>query len=167
MGSAGSAEKVEWVTKALRFDHCFDYRTTPPGEALASFSPDGIDVYFDNVGGVQLEAAIDYMRPLGRIALCGMISQYNAEERPPGPSNLFELIVRQVTMTGFTVNNFAQHTERFRADVAGWIDAGLLHAEETVRQGIEAAPEALIGVLSGANRGKMLVRVGDDPGASA
>lgn len=164
VGSAGSAEKVKWVTEVLRFDHCFDYRTQEPGEALDACCPEGLDVYFDNVGGDQLEAAIERMRPFGRIAVCGMISQYNADEPPPGPRNLFRLIVRQVKLEGFTVNNFGHRMERFREDVTRWIDAGLLHSEETVLEGIESAPEALIGVLGGRNLGKMLVRVGDAPG---
>jgi NADPH-dependent curcumin reductase CurA len=167
IGSAGSPEKAKWVTETLRFDHCFDYRAQDPGDALAECCPDGIDVYFDNVGGRHLEAAIDAIRPLGRIALCGMISQYNESDPPPGPRNLFQLITRQVTLTGFTVNNFASRTERFRSDVAGWIAAGLLHSEDTIADGIEAAPDALIGVLAGRNFGKMLVRTGPDPVAAS
>ncbi len=163
VGSAGSPEKAKWVTEVLRFDHCFDYRSADPGEALSECCPGGIDVYFDNVGGRHLEAAIDHIRPLGRIALCGMVSQYNDATPPPGPSNLFQLITRQVTVAGFTVNNFAHRMERFREDVSAWIEAGLLHSEETILPGIESAAEALIGVLVGRNRGKMLVRVGDDP----
>jgi NADPH-dependent curcumin reductase CurA len=167
IGSAGSSEKAKWVTEVLRFDHCFDYRRQDPGEALTACCPGGIDVYFDNVGGRQLEAAIEHMRPLGRIALCGMISQYNDASAPPGPHNLFQLITRQITVSGFTVNNFAPRMARFREDVAGWITAGLLHAEETVVEGIESAADALIGVLAGRNRGKMLVRAGADPVASS
>ena len=161
IGSAGSPEKAKWVTEVLRFDHCFDYRLVDPGEALASCCPEGLDVYFDNVGGRHLEAAIDHMRPLGRIALCGMISQYNETRPPPGPQNLFRLITHQVTLAGFTVNLFGQRMERFRQDVAAWLAEGALHAEETISPGIESAAEALIGVLGGRNLGKMLVRVGN------
>jgi hypothetical protein len=163
VGSAGTPEKAKWVRETLRFDECFDYRSQDPGDALASLCPEGIDVYFDNVGGRHLEAAIDHIRPLGRIALCGMISQYDDENPPAGPHNLFQLITRQVTLTGFTVNNFAHRMPRFREDVARWIADGRMHSEETVLEGIGSAVEALIGVLSGRNFGKMLVRVGDDP----
>jgi NADPH-dependent curcumin reductase CurA len=166
VGSAGSAEKAKWVVEALRFDDCFHYRDEDPGDALAARCPDGIDVYFDNVGGRHLEAAIDHIRPLGRIALCGMVSQYNDAQPPAGPRNLFSLITRQVTVLGFTVNNFGSRMARFREDVARWLDAGVLHSGETIVDGIESAADALIGVLEGRNLGKMLVRVGDDPASA-
>ena len=157
IGSAGTAEKVEWV-RELGFDSVFDYHETPTRDALA----DGIDVYFDNVGGETLEAAIGALRLRGRIVACGAISAYNATERPPGPRNLFQIVTKRLRMEGFIISD-PHHNERipeFVADMAGWIAEGKVRYRETVVDGIENAPAAFIGLLDGDNIGKMLVRVG-------
>jgi NADPH-dependent curcumin reductase CurA len=159
VGSAGTAEKVAWL-RELGFDGAFDYGETPTREALRELAPDGIDVYFDNVGGDTLEAAIGALREHGRIVACGSISRYNETEPQPGPRNLFMVVTKRLRMQGFIV---ADHNDRFPdfvADAATWARDGRLRWRETVVEGIERAPEAFIGLLRGDNIGKMLVKVG-------
>jgi NADPH-dependent curcumin reductase CurA len=151
VGSAGTPEKVDWL-RELGLDGAFDYRETQPREALRELAPDGIDVYFDNVGGETLEAAIGAMRLRGRIVACGAISRYNATEALPGPRNMFMIVTKRLRMQGFIVSD---HNERFPAFLA--------EVAPLVADGIERAPEAFIGMLEGANVGKMLVRVGPGP----
>ena len=164
VGSAGSAEKVEWLTGELGFDAAFDYKREDLAGALREHCPDGIDVYFDNVGGDHLEAALDRMNRFGRIPLCGMISAYNLEDPPPGPRNLVTLIANRVTIRGFLVMDHYDLLQPFLEEVGGHVRSGELRYRETVVEGIERMPEAFIGLLEGENLGKMLVRVGPDPG---
>jgi NADPH-dependent curcumin reductase CurA len=121
--------------------------------------PDGIDVYFDNVGGDHLEAALEHMNPFGRIALCGMISQYN--EAKAGPSNLSHAVRKRLTMQGFIVSDHAARLSAFHQDMQTWINAGQIRWEETIVDGIDKAPKAFIGLFTGDNMGKMLVRLHD------
>jgi NADPH-dependent curcumin reductase CurA len=158
IGSAGSAEKVAWLNE-LGFDDAFDYRETSPRDALG----DGIDLYFDNVGGPILEAALSALRLRGRVVACGAISQYNATEPPPGPRNLFLVVTRRLRIEGFIVSDHYDRMPAFLAEVAPMVRAGTMRYRETVVDGIENAPAAFIGLLSGENTGKMLVRVGDLP----
>jgi NADPH-dependent curcumin reductase CurA len=158
IGSAGSAEKVAWL-KELGFDDAFDYHETSPRDALG----DGIDLYFDNVGGPILEAALSALRPHGRVVACGAISHYNATEPPPGPRNLFLVVTRRLRIEGFIVSDHYDRMPAFLAEVAPMVRAGTMRYRETVVDGIENAPAAFIGLLSGQNTGKMLVRVGDLP----
>lgn len=155
IGSAGSAEKVAWLEE-LGFDAAFDYRETEPREALAG----GIDVYFDNVGGPTLEAAIAALRPHGRIVACGSISTYNATEAQPGPRNLFQVVTKRLRLQGFIVSDHSDRFPAFLAEVAPLVREGKVRYRETVVEGIENAPAALIGLLEGRNVGKMLVQVG-------
>jgi NADPH-dependent curcumin reductase CurA len=159
IGSAGSAEKVAYVTDDLGFDAAFNYRDGDATELLAAAAPDGIDVYFDNVGGEQLEAAISNMREHGRIALCGAISVYNATERQPGPWNLPLAIGRRLTLRGFIVTDHAQRFRQLVEEVGPLVREGRIKFRESVAEGIENAPEAFIGLLRGENLGKMLVRL--------
>jgi NADPH-dependent curcumin reductase CurA len=161
IGSAGSPEKVEWL-RDLGLDGVFDYRETSTREALRELAPDGIDVYFDNVGGDTLEAAIGALRLHGRIVACGSISRYNATEALPGPRNLFMVVTKRLRMQGFIVSDHNDRIPAFLAEVAPRVADGTLRYRETVVDGIERAPEAFIGMLEGANVGKMLVRVGPD-----
>lgn len=158
VGSAGSAAKVERL-RALGFDAAFDYHDGPVRDSLKAAAPDGIDVYFDNVGGDHLEAAISAMRPHGRAAICGMIAQYNATEPPAAPRNLAMVIGKRLTLRGFLVGDHGNLREQFVRDVSGWLRDGTLSYDETVVDGIENAPEAFLGLLRGENLGKMLVRV--------
>jgi NADPH-dependent curcumin reductase CurA len=156
IGSAGGAEKVEWL-RGLGIE-AFDYRATEPREALA----DGIDVYFDNVGGAQLEAALGAMRPFGRVIACGAISRYNDERPEPGPRNLFLMVTKRLRLQGFIVTDHDDRYPDFVAEVAPWVRDGSLRYRETIVEGIESVPEAFAGLFRGDNVGKMLVRVGDD-----
>jgi NADPH-dependent curcumin reductase CurA len=159
IGSAGSAAKVEYLTRELGFDAAFNYRDGPVHEQLKAAAPDGIDVYFDNVGGQHLEAAISSLNTFGRAALCGAISGYNAEEAPPGPRNLWLAISKRLTLRGFIVSDHSDRLPDFLAEAGGWLREGRLRVDETVVEGIENAPEAFLGMLRGANVGKMLVRL--------
>lgn len=158
VGSAGSPAKVERL-RALGFDAAFDYHEAPVRESLGAAAPDGIDVYFDNVGGEHLEAAIGAMRPNGRAAICGMIAQYNATEPPAAPRNLSMIISKRLTLRGFIVSDHGQLGEQFVQEVGGWLRDGKLSYDETMIDGIENAPAAFLGMLRGENLGKMLVRV--------
>ncbi|ABP55622.1 NADP-dependent oxidoreductase [Salinispora tropica] len=158
VGSAGSPAKVERL-RALGFDAAFDYHDGPVLDSLRSAAPDGIDVYFDNVGGEHLEAAIGAMRQNGRAAICGMIAQYNAAEPPAAPRNLAMIISKRLTLRGFIVSDYGQLGEQFVQEVGGWLRDGKLSYDETIIDGIENAPAAFLGLLRGENLGKMLVRV--------
>jgi NADPH-dependent curcumin reductase CurA len=160
VGSAGTAEKVAYLTGRLGFDAAFNYKDGPVDEQLAKAAPDGIDVYFDNVGGEHLEAALSALHRNGRVAMCGSISQYNAVEPAPGPRNLGLAVGKRLTLRGFII---ADHAERFPVvarDLGGWLRAGEISYEETVVEGIDQAPAAFLGMLRGDNTGKMVVRVG-------
>jgi hypothetical protein len=159
IGSAGSSEKVAHLRDDLGFDAAFDYHDGPAAEQLAKAAPDGIDVYFDNVGGEQLEAAIGAMRPFGRIAMCGAISIYNATEIPPGPRNITMAIPKRLTIRGFIVSDHADRMPDFLRDVGGWLREGKIRYRETIVEGLHNAPDAFIGVLRGENIGKMLVKL--------
>ena len=157
IGSAGGAEKVAHLRDELGFDHAFDYREGDILAQLRDAAPNGIDVYFDNVGGAHLQAALNHMRPNGRIALCGMISQYNATAPVPGPDNLALAIGLGLTLRGFIVSNFNHLRKDFLRDMTQWVQSGELRYRETTVDGIERAPEAFIGLFTGANTGKMIV----------
>jgi NADPH-dependent curcumin reductase CurA len=163
IGSAGSPEKVEYVTGELGFDAAFDYHDGRVADLLAQAAPDGIDVFFDNVGGEHLEAAIGALHVHGRAALCGSISTYNAVEPPPGPRNMGLLVGRRLTLRGFLVGDHTDLRPEFAETVAGWLRSGELVARETVREGLEEAVSAFLGLLRGGNTGKMVVRLAPDP----
>lgn len=158
IGSAGSPAKVERL-RALGFDAAFDYHDGPVRDSLRTAAPDGVDVYFDNVGGDHLEAAISAMNLHGRAAICGMIAQYNATEPPAAPRNLALVIGKRLTLRGFLVGDHGHVRPAFVQDVAGWLREGTLSYDETIVDGIENAPAAFLGLLRGENLGKMLVRV--------
>ncbi|RLK12352.1 hypothetical protein DER29_5630 [Micromonospora sp. M71_S20] len=158
VGSAGSAAKVERL-RALGFDAAFDYHDGPVRDSLKAAAPDGVDVYFDNVGGDHLEAAISAMKVHGRAAICGMIAQYNDTEPPAAPRNLALLIGKRLTLRGFLVGDHNHLRDEFVREMAGWLRDGRVSYDETVVDGIENAPEAFLGLLRGENLGKMLVRV--------
>jgi NADPH-dependent curcumin reductase CurA len=163
VGSAGSAAKVRFLTEELGFDAAFDYHDGPVRELLRQVAPDGIDVYFDNVAGEHLEAAISSLSMHGRVALCGAISLYNSIERPVGPANLALAIGKRLTLRGFLVTDHAPLQPEFREVVTGWLTSGQLVVAETVVQGLDQAVPAFIGMLQGANTGKMVVRLAPDP----
>ena len=162
IGSAGGPEKAAWLHDDAGFDAVIDYKQGDLRRQLRAAAPDGIDVYFDNVGGEHLEAAIGALRLHGRIAVCGMISQYNATEAAPGPRNLARFISNRLTMRGFLVSDHGHLREDFRRDMAGWLADGKIAWRETVTEGIESALGAFQGLLTGGNTGKMLVRLAPD-----
>jgi NADPH-dependent curcumin reductase CurA len=162
VGSVGSAEKVRWLTEELGFDSAFDYHGADLRAELKKGAPEGLDVYFDNVGGEHLQAALSHMRQFGRIALCGAISMYNDEEPPPGPTNLPRAIGLGLTIKGFLVRHYSHMRDDFLRDMGAWLADGRVKYRETVYEGIERAPEAFMGLFTGANVGKMVVRVGED-----
>ena len=156
IGSAGSPEKVEWL-RSLGIE-AFDYRETSPREALA----DGIDVYFDNVGGAQLESAIFALRPFGRVVACGAISRYNDTGPEPGPRNLALVVTNRLRIEGFIILDHQHRYRDFLAEVAPWVRDGEIAYRETIVDGIEQVAGAFAGLFRGDNVGKMLVRVGPD-----
>ena len=159
IGSAGSAEKVRHLTEDLGFDHAFDYHDGHLERQIRAGAADGIDVYFDNVGGDHLQAALNCMKPNGRIPLCGAIAQYNATAPVPGPNNLTIAIGMGLTLRGFIVSNFEHLRADFVRDMTAWVTSGRLQYRETVFEGLEKAPEAFIGLFTGANTGKMVVNL--------
>ena len=160
IGSAGSAAKVTMLKQDFGFSHAFNYKEADILSELRAGAPSGLDIYFENVGGLQLEAALTHMRPYGRIPICGMIAHYNdGDAITPGPRNLTETIYKFVTMSGFVVSAFGHLQPQFLKDMSGWIKAGDLKYQETIFDGIHSAPEAFIGLFSGANEGKMLVQL--------
>ncbi|MBB3677255.1 NADP-dependent oxidoreductase [Modestobacter versicolor] len=162
VGSAGTAEKVAWLGE-IGFDAAFDYHAGAVADLLAEAAPDGIDVFFDNVGGEHLEAAIGAFRTYGRAALCGSISGYNAVSAPPGPRNLSLVVGKRLSLRGFIVGDHADLRPEFVAAVSGWLQDGSLVARETVVEGLDSAVEAFRSLLGGGNTGKMVVRLAPDP----
>ena len=160
VGSTGSQVKARWLEEVAGVDVAINYKETSNlRRELKKACPDGIDVYFENVGGVHLEAALQYMNNFGRIAVCGMISMYNATSAQPGPANLALMIGRRLKMQGFIVSDHLERRDDFLRDVSSWMREGKLKWEETILDGIESTPEAFIGLFHGENLGKMLVKV--------
>ncbi len=158
VGSAGSAEKVSWLFD-LGFDEVFNYRERRVREALVDAAPGGLDIYFDNVGGDHLEAAIGAMRNHGRIVACGSMSRYSDAE-PDAPRNLFMLVTKRLRMEGFVISDHLDRLPEYLAKAQEWVRDGRLRYRETVIEGIENAPGAFLGLLRGESIGKMLVKVG-------
>ncbi len=159
IGSCGTSEKAAYLTTELGFDTALNYRQAPIAQQLAQAAPDGIDVYFDNVGGDHLEAALPLMKNFGRIALCGAIAQYNDQEPGPGPKNLAFAIIRRLTLRGFIVSDFAGMQKDFVRDMSLWMKEGQVKARETIVEGLDQALPAFLGLFKGENTGKMLVRL--------
>lgn len=160
VGSAGSADKIAWLKEKAGIDEAFNYHDVDDVSAkLKELCPDGIDVYFENVGGDHLQGAIDNMSEGGRIAACGMISGYNDEKPQPGPNNLFKIIGKRIRMQGFIVRDHMDLQEEFIGKMSGWIKEGKIHWEETITEGLENAPDAFIGLFEGDKLGKALVKL--------
>ncbi|KQQ01560.1 MULTISPECIES: NADP-dependent oxidoreductase [unclassified Rathayibacter] len=159
IGSAGSAEKVALLTEKYGYDAAFDYHAGPVRQQLAAAAPDGIDVYFDNVGGDHLEAALDAFRDGGRAALCGAIAGYNSAQASAGPDNMSNIITRGLTLRGFTLSGYLDHAPEFNRLMSGWFAEGSIAYDETVVDGIENAVDAFLSMMRGANTGKMVVRL--------
>jgi NADPH-dependent curcumin reductase CurA len=156
IGSTGSDDKVAWL-KSLGLDAVINYKKEPIRDALEKATPKGIDVYFDNVGGEHLEAALRRMNSLGRVAVCGMISTYNDQQ--VGVRNLSAIIYSRVNIRGFVAPDFMHLYDQFTNEMSGWLRTGQIKYQETLFEGIENAPRALIALLNGANTGKMMVKL--------
>lgn len=160
IGSAGSSAKVAYLLDQIGFDAAFDYHAGPITEQLAQAAPEGIDVYLDNVGGEHLEAAINALRPHGRVAWCGAISQYNnLHAPPPAPRNLFDVVDKSLRIEGFLVRDHRDAREEFERFLAPHIRSGRVPVDETVVDGFDNLIGAFLGMLRGENIGKMLVRI--------
>lgn len=156
VGSAGSAEKVAWLTGELGFDAAVNYKDGPVARQLREHAP--FDVYFDNVGGDHLEAAIFHLADHGRIAACGAVAQYNDEQPSPGPRNMMMFVSKRLTMRGFIVSDHADVAGEFHERVGGWVADGQITYRETVVDGLDRTVPAFLDMLRGGNTGKMLVR---------
>jgi NADPH-dependent curcumin reductase CurA len=158
-GSAGSEDNCRWLTDVAGIDRAINYKTCGNlNQAVGDAFPKGINVYFDNVGGTHLEAALNHMGQFGRIALCGMIELYNDTVQRPGPSNLGQAIGKNLLLQGFIVSNHFDLLPQFLSEVGPLVKAGRLKWQVTVEEGIENAPKALLRLFVGNKAGKMLVR---------
>ncbi|KAF9388763.1 hypothetical protein CPB97_000451 [Podila verticillata] len=161
IGSVGSDDKVDYLINELKFDAAFNYKKGDVLENLKRLAPEGIDIYYENVGGVQLEAALEVMNTHGRVVACGMISQYNTQT-PYGIRNLTHVIGKRITIRGFIVSDFAAECGAdFARDVGSWLVKKEMIYKEDITEGIENAPEAFIGMLQGRNFGKAVVKIAD------
>ena len=158
IGSTGSDEKVKLLVEEYGYDAAFNYKNGPVAEQLAQAAPDGIDVFFDNVGGEQLEAAIGALRLHARIVLSGMVSQYN-DEKVVGPRNLWNLAVTRSDILSFMFSEELDIQPKFVQEVGGWLATGQLHYRETVREGLENTLDAFLALMRGENVGKMIVKL--------
>ncbi|MEH0110928.1 NADP-dependent oxidoreductase [Tersicoccus sp. MR15.9] len=158
IGSAGSAEKVRLVTERYGFDAAFNYKDAPVREQLPEHAPDGVDVYFDNVGGDHLEAALDVLNRDGRVAVCGAIAQYNTTEKTPGPDNMANIVKQGLTLRGFTVGFHLDQAAEYQQAMGPWLRDGKVVTDETVIDGIDHAVDGFLAMMRGENVGKMVIR---------
>ncbi|QJY45781.1 NADP-dependent oxidoreductase [Pseudonocardia broussonetiae] len=162
VGIAGGAEKCAWIVDELGFDAAIDYRSEDVGRALRTHAPDGVDVYFDNVGGDILDAALARLARGARVVICGAISTYNATERPQGPANYMSLLVNRARMEGFVVFDYADRYADAAAELGGWLREGKLRSrEDVVRGGVADFPETLLRLFRGENTGKLILQIAD------
>jgi NADPH-dependent curcumin reductase CurA len=161
VGSTGSDDKVAWLKDVAGLDAAFNYKNAPVRAQLRELTPKGIDVYFDNVGGDHLDAALAGMNQLGRVAVCGMISGYNEAGSRTQVRNLANIIYGRINIRGFTAADFMDLREQFQSDMAGWLRDGRVKTHETIYDGIDHAAAAMIDLMKGANLGKMLVKLAD------
>jgi NADPH-dependent curcumin reductase CurA len=163
IGIAGGAQKCRWLVDRAHFDAAIDYRSEDVGKRLRALCPDGIDVFFDNVGGATLDAVLEQIRLRARIVLCGAISGYNAEQRPPGPRNYVNLIMQRGRMEGFIVIDYFARAAEAVKQLAGWVREGRLATQEDVQKGFENAPRTFLRLFQGENVGKQLLEIAPPP----
>jgi NADPH-dependent curcumin reductase CurA len=166
VGSAGGSEKCRILVEEMGFDAAFDYKAEAPADGLARIAPDGIDVYFDNVGGTQLVAALHHLRVGGRVALCGQISQFTAGGARHDIGHLIQATLKRLTLRGFIVRDHEDLRPEFESRVSEWLGAGVLVSRQTVVDGLDHAVDAFLSMLDGGNIGKMLVRLDAGTGAT-
>ena len=163
VGIAGGAEKCSWLVEELGFDTAIDYKSENVADRLAQECPKGVDIFFDNVGGDILDAALLNMAMNGRIVLCGGISQYNESELPPGPRNYMQLVIKRCTMQGFIVIDYFAKAAEGMKDLSGWIESGELKHAEDIQEGIENTPKTFLRLFEGKNLGKQLLKIAEPP----
>jgi len=161
VGIAGGAAKCEWLVKELGFDAAIDYKAEDVRSRLKEECPQGINVFFDNVGGTILDDALLNMAQFGRVVLCGGISSYNEEALPPGPKNYMQLVIRRCTMQGFILIDYLDRAGEAMADLSRWIEEGRLRHAEDIQEGFENTPKTFLRLFEGKNRGKQLLRIAD------
>jgi len=166
IGIAGTDEKCKWITEDLGFDGAINYKTEDVSKRIGELCPDGVDVYFDNVGGAVSDAIFLNLNFFARVALCGSISQYNAAAPELGPRLLGLFVGRRVNMRGFIVSDFAGKTAPAMRQMGEWVRSGRLKYKEDIVQGLERAPRAFLGLLRGENFGKLQVQLGPEPSGS-
>ena len=159
VGSTGADDKAQWLRDEAGLDVVINYKTQDLAKAVEAATPKGIDVYFENVGGAHLDAALPRMNVHGRIPVCGMIASYNGGGE--GVTGLFNMIYKRVRMEGFVASDFAHLNAQFMSDMTGWLKSGKIKYQETILEGFERAPEGLIGLFEGRNSGKMLIHIAD------
>lgn len=161
IGSAGSDDKVDYLLKELKFDAAFNYKKGNILASLRAAAPNGIDIYYDNVGGETLEAAIEVLNRHGRVIICGMISGYNTQETYH-VKNLFQILVKSLTIRGFVVTEFDEEVQKsFQRDVTAWLLEDKIVYREDITVGLENAPDAFVGIFDGKNFGKAVVKIAD------
>jgi NADPH-dependent curcumin reductase CurA len=161
IGIAGGGDKCGWLEHELGFDAVIDYKSEDVSARLRELCPKGLDVFWDNVGGEILNAALANIALHGRVVVCGAISAYNAQELPPGPTNYINLIPRRARMEGFIVLDYLPRMDEALAELVPWVLEGKLKHREDIREGLETAPEALLALFTGGNSGKLLVKIAD------
>lgn len=159
VGIAGTSEKCRWLTDELGFDAAINYKKQSVQETLAKTCPDGIDIYFENVGGEILDAVLERMNLHGRIPLCGLISTYNSKEPVPGPYNFTQIIMKRLRVQGFIIMDYQDQMGAAIAKMSSWLQEGKIKYAESIEEGIENVPEALSHLFSGKNTGKQLVKL--------
>lgn len=162
VGIAGGADKCRYITDDLGFDAAIDYKSEDVKEGLRRHCPKGIDVYFDNVGGEILDAALSRLAMHARVVICGAISQYNNTEPVRGPANYLSLLVNRASMTGMVVFDYAAHYAEAASEMAGWMQQGKLKTREDIVEGLETFPETLLKLFKGENTGKLILKVSDN-----
>jgi len=161
IGIAGGADKCAWLTKEAHFDAAIDYKSEDVEERIRTLCPDGVDVYFDNVGGTILEAALANLALRARVVMCGGISGYNEEKPPPGPRNLMNLVIQRARMEGFIIIDYVARFPEAAAELVEWVREGKIVHQEDVQEGIENAPETFLRLFRGQNLGKQLLKLAD------
>jgi NADPH-dependent curcumin reductase CurA len=164
IGIAGGEEKCRWLREVARFDGVIDYRRDDVDRRIAELCPDKVDVFFDNVGGPILEAALNHIAMHARVVLCGGISGYNATEPQPGPRNLMNLVVMRARMEGFIVIDYLARSQQAMGELLGWLESGELVHREDIQEGFENIPDTLNRLFTGRNIGKQLLRLADPEG---
>lgn len=163
VGVAGGPEKCAWLTDELGFDAAVDYRNERVNRRLKELLPDGASLFFDNVGGEVLDAALVNMARFGRVVICGGISAYNESELPPGPRNYMQIVIRRLTVRGFILIDYPDRVDAARAHLAKWLDSGELVAREDIQEGFENTPATFLRLFRGQNVGKQLLKAADPP----